>query len=100
MFKRFIAVTEWTGDSDEFIKRLHNLRKVGAEECLLVEGFSLIYPSLMDPVNLAGVNEIQQAIAKQLAVQKSVLEKQGYVVKTRLIEGLTVKNIVQIARDE
>jgi nucleotide-binding universal stress UspA family protein len=100
MFKRFIAATEWSGDTGAFISRLGDLRALGAEECLLLESYFLQYPSLMNPSGYTFEQDIVRSIEKNLAELKAQLEAFGFAVKTRLVEGLNKNEIVRIAMQE
>ena len=97
MFKRFIIATEWSADADRFIENLRGLKALGAEECLLIVSYRLPYPAVLEEASIAIFAEIPQAVEQHMAVQKQMLEKQGFTVEAKLVEGLNKKELVTIA---
>ena len=91
MFKRILIATEVMAATFDMLKCLKNLKKMGAEECLLVQCF--------DPHDKS--TAFTKAVLQgQLEQQKAILKEQGYEVETRVVPGFVNEEINRIATEE
>lgn len=91
MFKKVLIATEVMAATFEMLKCLKPLKKLGAEECLLVQCFDI-------RDNTAAFTKA--VLQGQLDQQKEILTEQGYRVETRVIPGFVNKEINKIAVEE
>ena len=91
MFKRILIATEIMAATFDMLKCLKNLKKMGAEECLLVQCF--------DPHDKSAAFTTA-VLQGQLEQQKTILTEQGYRVETRVVPGFVNEEINRIAAEE
>lgn len=94
MFKRFIVATDLSQESDVLIDSLGGLKAFGAEECLLLQCMTLQQAASMS--FSYGMDKLD----RNLEIQKSRLEEQGYRVETRSVVGTAKKEVNEIALKE
>ena len=94
MLSRLLIASDITLSAYAVVNGLAALKKYGAQKCLLVACLSFYqYPSVAE-------TNIRSIFAKNLARQQAILEKQGFEVETRCVDGIPEEVINQIARDE
>ena len=92
MFKRIIIASETSPYSLNVIQCLQGMRKLGAEECLLLHG--------MLPQNRTVATPSPVTLEENLRQQQEILAKQGYKVETRKVTGNIGKEVNRIAIEE
>lgn len=91
MFKRILIATEVMAATFDMLKCLKPLKKMGTEECLLVQCF--------DPHDKSAAFTTA-VLQGQLEQQKAILMEQGYRVETRVVPGIVNEEINRIAVEE
>lgn len=94
MFKRLLIANDLSQASHALINCLEGLRAFGAEECLLLQCMDVKSPASSSVSFAKGVLE------NLLQNEKTVLEKMGYRVETRIVEGAAKNEIHRIATEE
>ncbi|HWQ70727.1 MAG TPA: universal stress protein [Desulfitobacteriaceae bacterium] len=94
MFKRMIIASETTPDAFEMLNCLKDLRKLGAEECLLLQ---CLHPHEVKATISSHFNAI---LKDNLNKQKEVLLEQGFKVETRTVPGFIRSEVNKIAKEE
>jgi nucleotide-binding universal stress UspA family protein len=94
MLERLLIASDITLSAYAVVNSLAALRKYGAQHCLLVACLNFYqYPSVSE-------SNIQSIYQKNLDRQQAILEKEGYTVKTRFVQGIPEEVINQLAVDE
>jgi nucleotide-binding universal stress UspA family protein len=92
MFKRIIIASETSPDSLNVLTCLQGLRKLGAEECLLLQ---CMLPQNQSVALLSAV-----ILEENLRQQQEMLVEQGFRVETRKVTGNIGKEVNRIAVEE
>jgi nucleotide-binding universal stress UspA family protein len=92
MFKRIIIASETSPYALNVVQCLQGMRKLGAEECLLLQG--------MLPQNRTVASPSAVTLEENLRQQQEILTKQGYKVETRTVTGNFGKEVNRIATEE
>jgi nucleotide-binding universal stress UspA family protein len=92
MFKRIIIASETSPYALNVVQCLQGMRKLGAEECLLLQG--------MLPQNRTVASPSAVTSEENLRQQQEILTKQGYKVETRTVTGNFGKEVNRIAAEE
>ncbi len=94
MFKRFIVIAEFSGSVNSLVEDCQKLKVLGAEECLLIQPFIMVDSNSMD------ISYLLTAMEQNLAAQKAALEKIGFRVESRLLPGVTINEVADLAVKE
>jgi len=94
MFSRLIIATDLSPASFAVVTCLGGLKALGAERCLLLQCLSL-----HEAASVA-FSYTTAFLESTLQQQKEILEKQGYLVETRVIPGSARRQINRIAAEE
>jgi nucleotide-binding universal stress UspA family protein len=92
MFKRLIIASELSPDTLNVLKHLKSLKKLGAEECLLLQ--------CRLPHDRAVALLSSVILEENLRQQQEILINQGYKVETRTVTGVIGNEINRIAVEE
>lgn len=97
MFKRAIVASDFSKESMALVSSSGGLKGLGAEEILLLHFWGTL--------DVLGVDSfykptIYEDFTRNLQQQKEILEKQGFKVETRVLEGLSASQVNEIAIDE
>lgn len=94
MFSRLLIATDLSSEAFATINCLAGLQVYGAKQCLLLECLTL------HEINSIALDQTREAVEKNLQTQRDILEKQGFIVETRCVDGLPNQVINQIAEEE
>lgn len=94
MFKSLIVATDLSPASFAVVSCLGSLRAYGIERCLLVQCLSL------QDVAATALSYTTQHLESMLVEQKSILERAGFAVETRVVPGFAKQEINRIADKE
>jgi len=97
MFERAIIASDFSKESMALINSSGGLKGFGTEEILLLHFWGSL--------EVLGVDSfykptIYEDFSSNLQEQKDILEKQGFKVETRVLEGLSASQVNKIAIDE
>lgn len=97
MFKRAIVASDFSKESMALINSSGGLKGIGTEEILLLHFWGTL--------GVLGVDNfytptIYEDFNRNLQDQKEILEKQGFKVETRVLEGLSSAQVNKIAINE
>ncbi|NDL68308.1 universal stress protein [Anaerotalea alkaliphila] len=94
MFRKMIVETDLSAGSNALVDSLPGLRAYGAEECILVY-------CLNSKETGAGIKDYSMEVLEGgLQRQRGILERQGYVVRTKILEGLAKDVVNRLAVQE
>jgi nucleotide-binding universal stress UspA family protein len=94
MFKRLLIANDLSQASHALMHCLEGLRAFGAQECLLLQCMDVKRPSS------SSVSFAKGVLHNLLQNEKALLEKTGYKVETRIVEGAAKNEIHRIATEE
>ena len=97
MFKRAIVASDFSKESMSLVITSGGLKGFGTEEILLLQFWGTL--------DVLGVDSfykptVYEDFDRNLQKQKAILEKQGFKVETRVLEGLSASQVNKIAIDE
>lgn len=97
MFERAIVASDFSKESLEFVETSGGLKGLGTKEILLMQFWGAL--------DFLGVDSfykptIYEDFEKNLREQKAKLEKQGFKVRTRVLEGLSAAQVNNVAIEE
>jgi nucleotide-binding universal stress UspA family protein len=97
MFEKVVIAADSSKDSNILISSLSGLKAYGTKNCLLVQ-----FRTVDEIVDIAkAYNEaVLTEYVKNLQKQKSILEKLGFNVETRILTGFSPNEINRIALEE
>lgn len=97
MFEKVVIAADSSKDSNILISSLSGLKSYGTKNCLLVQ-----FRTVDEIVDIAkAYNEaVLTEYVKNLQKQKSILEKLGFNVETRILTGFSPNEINRIALEE
>jgi nucleotide-binding universal stress UspA family protein len=93
MFSRFIIATDLSPASFAVVNCIGGLRAYGAKHCLLLQCFRL-----QEAISVAASYTTATTDA-MLNDQKQILEKQGFIVETKVVPGFAKREINRIANE-
>ena len=97
MFERAIVASDFSKESMTLINSSGGLRGFGTEEILLIHFWGTLAVLGVDSFYTPTIYE---DFNRNLQEQKEILEKQGFKVETRVLEGLSASQVNKIAIDE
>lgn len=97
MFSKIVVALEMSSDINDILKCIKGLRKLGAEECLLVQFFD---PSVSDATTASFYLDLFALFEENLIKQKAIIERYGYRVETRIASGFVKNELNRIAAEE
>lgn len=97
MFRRAIVASDFSKESLALVRSSGALKGFGTEEILLLHFWGTLEVLGVDSFYKPTVYE---DFEKNLQSQKTTLEKQGFKVETRVLEGLSAVQVNTIAMDE
>lgn len=94
MFNRVLIITDLSAAAIALAKNIDGLKALGVRECLLLVSLNL---HKTNTITLTySLNEIDE----KLQEQRQLLENKGFIVETKMVPGLSNKELCQIAADE
>ncbi|MGI6431325.1 MAG: universal stress protein [Synergistaceae bacterium] len=97
MFKRAIVASDFSKESIALVNTSGGLKEFGTAEILLLQFWGTLDVLGVDSFYKPTVFE---DFEKNLQKQKAALEEQGFIVETRVLEGLSASQVNKIAIDE
>ena len=97
MFRRAIVASDFSKESIALVNTSGGLKEFGTAEILLLQFWGTLDVLGVDSFYKPTVFE---DFEKNLQKQKAALEEQGFIVETRVLEGLSASQVNKIAIDE
>jgi len=97
MFRRAIVASDFSKESIALVNTSGGLKEFGTAEILLLQFWGTLDVPGVDSFYKPTVFE---DFEKNLQKQKAALEEQGFIVETRVLEGLSASQVNKIAIDE
>ena len=97
MFRRAIVASDFSKESIALVNTSGGLKEFGTVEILLLQFWGTLDVLGVDSFYKPTVFE---DFEKNLQKQKAALEEQGFIVETRVLEGLSASQVNKIAIDE
>jgi nucleotide-binding universal stress UspA family protein len=94
MFRKVVIVTNLSDESVSLLRRLHGLKILGVESCVL-----LLCLGTQEAASL-GLSYAADRLEQNLDSQKSILTSQGFSVEARAVYGDAVDEINRAARED